>query len=287
MNNLVVRALTGIVFVALLVGCTLWSPISFTVLFAVVTGLTVWEFSTNVNLHAGASVNRLINTVAAIYLFLAFAGYCADYVPSRAFVPYIISIIYLLISELYLQKPDPLKNWAYAFASQIYVALAFSMLCVLAFQYDPMNNTTHFEPLFPLSVFIFLWTSDTGAYLCGSMLHKRFPAKLFERISPNKSWVGSIGGGVLCVVVALVLACFFPEKLDLVHWVGLGLTVCVFGTWGDLVESLFKRQLGVKDSGHILPGHGGMLDRFDSSLLAIPAAVLYLYSVGAFSWMGR
>lgn len=287
MNNLVVRALTGIVFVALLVGCTLWSPISFTVLFAVVTGLTVWEFSTNVNLHAGASVNRLINTVAAIYLFLAFAGYCADYVPSRAFVPYIISIIYLLISELYLQKPNPLKNWAYAFASQIYVALAFSMLCVLAFQYDPMNNTTHFEPLFPLSVFIFLWTSDTGAYLCGSMLHKRFPAKLFERISPNKSWVGSIGGGVLCVVVALVLAHFFPEKLDLVHWVGLGLTVCVFGTWGDLVESLFKRQLGVKDSGHILPGHGGMLDRFDSSLLAIPAAVLYLYSVGAFSWMGR
>lgn len=287
MKNLVVRALTGIVFVALLVGCTLWSPISFTVLFAVVTGLTVWEFSTNVNLHAGASVNRLINTVAAIYLFLAFAGYCADYVPSRAFVPYIISIIYLLISELYLQKPDPLKNWAYAFASQIYVALAFSMLCVLAFQYDPMNNTTHFEPLFPLSVFIFLWTSDTGAYLCGSMLHKRFPAKLFERISPNKSWVGSIGGGVLCVVVALVLAHFFPEKLDLVHWVGLGLTVCVFGTWGDLVESLFKRQLGVKDSGHVLPGHGGMLDRFDSSLLAIPAAVLYLYSVGAFSWMGR
>lgn len=287
MNNLVVRALTGIVFVALLVGCTLWSPISFTVLFAVVTGLTVWEFSTNVNLHAGASVNRLINTVAAIYLFLAFAGYCADYVPSRAFVPYIISIIYLLISELYLQKLDPLKNWAYAFASQIYVALAFSMLCVLAFQYDPMTNTTHFEPLFPLSVFIFLWTSDTGAYLCGSMLHKRFPAKLFERISPNKSWVGSIGGGVLCVAVALVLAHFFPEKLDLVHWVGLGLTVCVFGTWGDLVESLFKRQLGVKDSGHVLPGHGGMLDRFDSSLLAIPAAVLYLYSVGAFSWMGR
>lgn len=287
MNNLVVRALTGIVFVALLVGCTLWSPISFTVLFTVVTGLTVWEFSTNVNLHAGASVNRLINTVAAIYLFLAFAGYCADYVPSRAFVPYIISIIYLLISELYLQKPDPLKNWAYAFASQIYVALAFSMLCVLAFQYDPMTNTTHFEPLFPLSVFIFLWTSDTGAYLCGSMLHKRFPAKLFERISPNKSWVGSIGGGVLCVVVALVLAHFFPEKLDPVHWVGLGLTVCVFGTWGDLVESLFKRQLGVKDSGHILPGHGGMLDRFDSSLLAIPVAVLYLYSVGAFSWMGR
>lgn len=282
MKNLVIRALTGIVFVALLVGCTYSSPLSFTILFAVVTGLTVWEFSTNVNNHAGASVNRLINTTAAVYLFLSFAAFCSDYVRSSVFVPYLVSIIYLPISELYLRQRNPLKNWAYAFASQIYVALAFSLLCVLAWRYDSMNNVTSFEPIYPLSVFFFLWTSDTGAYLCGSLLHKRFPAKLFERISPNKSWVGSIGGGVLCVVVALVLAHFFPYHLDLVHWIGLGLVVCVFGTWGDLVESLFKRQLGVKDSGHILPGHGGMLDRFDSSLLAIPAAVLYLYTVQAF-----
>lgn len=276
------RTLTGIVFVAVLVGATLYSPESFVLLFAVVTALTVWEFSTNVNLHAGASVNRLINAVAAVYLFVAFAGFCGDLVPSKAFVPYLISIIYLLVSELYLKKEDPLKNWAYAFASQIYVALSLSMLNVLAFQYDPMTNHTNFEPIYPLSVFIFLWTSDTGAYCCGSVLHKYFPAKLFERISPNKSWVGSIGGGVLCLVVALVLWHFFPNKLSLAEWLGMGLTVCVFGTWGDLVESLFKRQLGIKDSGHILPGHGGMLDRFDSSLLAIPAAVLYLYTVANF-----
>lgn len=276
------RTLTGIVFVAVLVGATLYSPVSFILLFAVVTALTVWEFSTNVNLHAGASVNRLINTVAAVYLFVAFAGFCADLVPSKAFVPYLISIIYLLVSELYLKKEDPLKNWAYAFASQMYVALSFSLLNVLAFQYDPMTNHTQFEPIYPLSVFLFLWTSDTGAYCCGSALHKYFPAKLFERISPNKSWVGSIGGGVLCMVVAIVLWHFFPNKLTLGGWLGMGLTVCVFGTWGDLVESLFKRQLGIKDSGHILPGHGGMLDRFDSSLLAIPAAVLYLYTIANF-----
>lgn len=276
------RTLTGIVFVAVLVGATLYSPVSFILLFAVVTALAVWEFSTNVNLHAGASVNRLINTVAAVYLFIAFAGFCGDLVPSKAFVPYLISIIYLLVSELYLKKEDPLKNWAYAFASQMYVALSFSLLNVLAFQYDPMTNHTQFEPIYPLSVFLFLWTSDTGAYCCGSALHKYFPAKLFERISPNKSWVGSIGGGVLCMVVAIVLWHFFPNKLTLGGWLGMGLTVCVFGTWGDLVESLFKRQLGIKDSGHILPGHGGMLDRFDSSLLAIPAAVLYLYTIANF-----
>lgn len=279
MNNMLLRALTGAVFVIVLVGGILYSPLSFVALFALITAHTVWEFSTNVNRHAGASVNRIINTVAAVYLFMAMAGYCADYVPSRAFIPYILSIVYLLVSELYLQKPDPLKNWAYAFASQVYVALGFSLLSVLAFQYDALANVTRFEPVYPLSVFLFLWTSDTGAYLCGSMLHRYFPAKLFERISPNKSWVGSIGGGVLCLVVAAVLAHFFPQ-LSLPAWLGLGLTVCVFGTWGDLVESLFKRQLGIKDSGNVLPGHGGMLDRFDSSLLAIPAAVIYLYTLG-------
>lgn len=283
MNNLLVRALTGAVFVGAVVGCTLASPLSFVILFAAVTALTVWEFSSNVNRHAGASVNRLINTMAAVYLFLSFAGFCGELVPSRAFVPYLVSIIYLLVSELYLRKPDPLKNWAYAFASQVYIALAFSLLNVLAFRFDSIAGRVVFEPLYPLSVFLFLWASDTGAYLFGSLLHKRFPAKLFERISPHKSWVGSIGGGALCLLLAFLLWRFAPAaRLTLAQWLGLAVVVCLFGTWGDLAESLFKRQLGIKDSGTALPGHGGFLDRFDSSLLAIPAAVLYLYTLCVF-----
>ena len=282
MNNLVLRSLTGTVFVAVLVGSIIYSPLTFVLLFALITGATTWEFATNVNNHAGASVNRFITTVASVYFFLAVAGYAAELVPSRAFLPYLITVIYLLVSELYLRKPDPLKNWAYAFASQIYVALGFAMIAVLAFRYDALANSVSYEYVYPLSVFIFLWTSDSGAYLCGSLLHKKFPAKLFERISPNKSWVGSIGGGLLCLAVAVVLAQVFPEVMPLHHWMGLGLVVCVFGTWGDLVESLFKRQLGIKDSGNLLPGHGGMLDRFDSSLLAIPAAVVYLYILSSF-----
>ena len=218
MSNLVVRSLTGIVFVAVLVGGTLYSPLTFTVLFALITGLSVWEFSTNVGNHAGASVNRLINTVAGVYLFLAFSGYCADFVKPDAFIPYLVSIMYLLISELYLQKRNPLKNWAYAFASQIYVALAFSLLNVLAFQYNPLINRAKILPIYALSIFIFLWTSDSGAYLCGSMLHKYFPAKLFPRISPNKSWVGSIGGGLLCLVAATLHRHYNPGPLHLLHW---------------------------------------------------------------------
>lgn len=282
MNNLVLRTLTGIGFVALLVGSIVYHPVSFAVLFAAVAGLAVWEFGTLVNNHAEASVNRLISTIAAVYLVFAFAAYTSGMQTSEVFIPYLVAIIYLPIAELYLKRPDPLKNWAYAFAAQLYVALPFALLMTLGFIHDPLSNTVGYNFLLPLSVFIFLWTSDTGAYCCGSLLHKKFPAKLFERISPNKSWVGSIGGGVLCLVAAAILNAAFPHNMTLLQWMGLGLTVCVVGTWGDLVESMLKRQLGVKDSGTALPGHGGWLDRFDSSLLAIPAAVLYMYTIHFF-----
>lgn len=277
MNNFFLRALTGVLYVAALVGCTVYSPATLVVFFTLATALSIWEFSTNVNRYAGAQVNRLINTLAGICLMLAVAGFCSEATQSRHFIPYLFTLLYLLINELYRKQPDPLKNWAYAFASQLYIALAFSMIFVLAFRYDAMTNRVCYEWIYPLSVFIFLWVSDTGAYLCGCTLSRYFPAKLFERISPKKSWVGSIGGGLLCLAAAVVLWHFFPEKMPLLYWLGFGLTVCVFGTWGDLVESLFKRQLGIKDSGNILPGHGGMLDRFDSALLAIPASVLYFY----------
>ena len=135
----------------------------------------------------------------------------------------------------------------------------------------------------PLSIFIFLWTNDTGAYCSGSLFGKH---KLFPRVSPGKSWEGSIGGGILVLAVAALIGYIenstdglTPVALSIPAWMGLGLVVVVFGTWGDLVESLFKRTLGIKDSGNILPGHGGMLDRFDSSLMAMPAAVVYLYTL--------
>ena len=283
MSNLIQRSITGALFIIVMVGCIVASPLTFILLFAAITGLAVWEFSTIVNRQAGADVNRLINTTSCVYLFLVFAYTCSPLCgghPLIAFTPLLITVLFLLISELYLQHNDPLKSWAYAFASHLYVALPFALLNLLAFTYNPMTNQWDHTWQYPLALFIFLWANDTGAYCVGSLLSKRFPAKLFERISPNKSWVGSIGGGLLCLVVGGALAHFFPDKLTLAGWLGLGLTVCVFGTWGDLVESLLKRQLGIKDSGHMLPGHGGMLDRFDSALLAIPASIVYFYTIG-------
>ena len=279
MRNFIVRTITAVFFVAAIVTCFL-RPEAMAFLFAVVTGLTIWEFTGLVNEREHVAINRLICTVAGVYFFLAMMGYNSGITSSGVFIPYLISIISLLIAELYLKQEDPVSNWAYTMMSQLYIALPFSLLNVLAFR--AVGDGICYTYLIPLSVFVFLWINDTGAYLCGSLLGKH---KLFPRISPGKSWEGSVGGGILVMVIA-VLVWYLTEQygvndlqLSAVEWAGLGLTVVVFGTWGDLVESLFKRTLGIKDSGHILPGHGGMLDRFDSSLLAIPAAVVYLYTL--------
>ncbi|MDY4851386.1 MAG: phosphatidate cytidylyltransferase [Prevotella sp.] len=279
MNNFVARTITGILFVATIVVCFL-NPTAMIFLFALVTGLTVWEFTGLVNDRPGVTVNRFISTVAGVYFFLAMAGTCSGFTSSTVFIPYLITIIYLLIAELYAKQEDPIHDWAYTMMSQMYVVLPFSLLNMLAFRAAP-EGIMYIYTL-PLSVFVFLWVNDTGAYCCGSLFGKH---KLFPRISPGKSWEGSIGGGVF-VLAAAALVWYLTDSYDMNptgmsmwEWMGLGLVVVVFGTWGDLVESLFKRTLGIKDSGNILPGHGGMLDRFDSSLLAIPAAVVYLFTI--------
>ncbi len=276
MKNLILRTLTGIAFVAVLIGGILWDSSSFILLFAIITGMSVWEFCGIVNRKEEVQTNSIICTVAGIYLFLAFAGFCSGLTPSAVFIPYLLTIVYLMVSELYLKSGHALNNWAFTTMSQMYVALPFATLCVLAFQPDITGSLgTVYVGLLPLSVFIFLWASDTGAYCIGSLFGRH---KLFPRISPNKSWEGSVGGGLTAIAASQVFACF-DTALNNWEWLGLALTVVVFGTWGDLVESLLKRQMNIKDSGHILPGHGGMLDRFDSSLMAIPAAVIYLYSL--------
>ena len=279
MKNFIVRTITSVFFVAAIVSCFL-RPEAMIFLFALVTGMTIWEFAGLVNDRNRVSVNQMISTVAGVYFFLAMAGFCSGITPPSIFVPYLVTLIYLMVAELYLKQEDPIHDWAYTIMSQLYIALPFSLLNVLAFQSDASG--IHFVWSIPLSVFVFLWINDAGAYICGSLLGKH---KLFPRISPGKSWEGSIGGGILVIIVA-VLVWYLSEQyeqnplgLTAIEWAGLGLAVVIFGTWGDLVESLFKRTLGIKDSGHILPGHGGMLDRFDSTLMAVPAAVVYLYTL--------
>lgn len=285
MKNLITRSITGVIFVTAIVVCFM-RPEAMILLFALVTGLTVWEYTGIVNGIENVCVNRFLATVAAVYFFLGMAGFCAGIVPSAVFIPYLLTVVYMFIAELYTKAPNPINNWAYTMLSQMYIALPFAMVNVLAFR--GVGNGVVYNNLAPLSIFVFLWTNDTGAYLSGSLFGKH---KLFPRVSPGKSWEGSIGGGLLVLLVAALVGMYQNSDmhetateliLTVPQWMGLGLVVVLFGTWGDLVESLFKRTIGIKDSGNILPGHGGMLDRFDSSLMAFPAAVIYLYTLTLF-----
>lgn len=279
-KNLITRSITGILYVAIMVTGFLQS-VNMIVVFALITGLATWEFTGLVNEYKHVNVNRRITTVAGVYFFLAVAGVNSGAIQTNAvFVPYLLTIIYLFINGLYTKSDDSVNDWAYTMLSQMYIALPLSTINVIAFR-QAADGLNYYYYLLPLSIFIFLWTNDTGAYCTGSLFGKH---KLFPRISPAKSWEGSIGGGILVLIVASVM--YFIESqgenlsgLNLIEWLGLGLVVVVFGTWGDLVESLLKRTLGIKDSGNILPGHGGILDRIDSSLMAIPASVVYLYSL--------
>lgn len=276
MKNFIQRAITGVLFVVLLVGCIVFNPLSFGILFALIAALSVHEFAQLVNRQDDISINRTITALTGAYLFLAVMSFCTQQqTGGRIFLPYIGLLLYLMITELYLKKKNPIGNWAFTMLSQLYIALPFALLNVLAFHDNPTDSSISYNPILPLSVFVFIWLSDTGAYCVGSLIGKH---RLFERISPKKSWEGSLGGAMVAMASSLLFAHYF-DFLSLWQWMGLAAVVVLFGTWGDLTESLLKRQLGIKDSGNILPGHGGMLDRFDSALMAIPAAVVYLYLV--------
>ena len=268
MKNLVLRTATGVAFVAVMVGGILHSALSLWALFLCVTVLTVWEFTGLVNAHAGVQVNRVVTTAAAAFLYVGISALQTPDAPHARLlvVPWLLSVVWLMAEELYLQRDNPLGNWAFAMLAQVYVALPFALLPLVG------------DATIVLAVFLFLWCSDTGAYCTGSLIGRH---KLFPRISPGKTWEGSIGGGVVAIAASQLMAYITDSALTPLTWAAMALVVVVAGTLGDLVESLFKRRLGVKDSGNILPGHGGMLDRFDSSLLAIPAVWAFLSLVCA------
>jgi len=189
----------------------------------------------------------------------------------------ILSLFSIFIFELFRNKKQPLKNILVTIGGVIYVGLPFALLNLIAFL--PIDSVIgNYNKYILLGFFIILWANDTGAYVVGSLIGKN---RLFERISPKKSWEGSIGGAFFAVGFAILLY-YFTGLETVIFWVIFALSIVVFGTLGDLVESLIKRDLGVKDSGSILPGHGGFLDRFDAVLMAAPFASLSLIIVKIF-----
>ena len=268
MNNFIKRTLTGIIFVGILLGAILYNAYSFAILFCIITGFALWEFYGLLKHYENATLRRLISTAGGMYLFFACFMKVQGFTGEEIFFPYLLFIMYALISELYTKAPNPINNWAFTFLAQIYCAGSFSLLNFISIQQDPATTSKVYVPLYILAIFIFVWLNDTGAFLVGSQIGKR---RLFERISPKKSW-----GGLIVVLLASQGFAWYAPEISRIQWLGLAAVVVLFATWGDLTESLLKRTLGVKDSGNLLPGHGGILDRFDSVLMATPAAYIYI-----------
>lgn len=276
MSNLVQRSLSGAVYVAVVVASILVHPAFFGGVFLIVSMLATREY---MHLRWADPVLSAAATMCTGLLFAAvwvgwFGNRETEWLIVVLILVYILTLGGTLISELFRQAIDPVRNWGDMLVSQVMIAAPFAM----------MNCLLSAGNWLLLSLFILIWLNDSGAYCVGSLMSKRKGGnhKMFPRVSPNKSWEGLVGGAIVAVGAAFLLAhfgCLHALPAPGMPWVStllFGLTVVVFGTLGDLMESLLKRTIGVKDSGKFMPGHGGVLDRFDSILLATPAVVLLI-----------
>ncbi len=268
MSNLAKRTLTGIVFVILIVGSIVTEPYLFAALFLIITAMGMWEFYSLVE-RAGIYPNKFAGTLSGMFLFISNALIAMDMAGRDILMGNFVLVFMIFLLELYRKIPNPFTNIAFTFFGILYVALPFSLL--IFFPNPAFLPGVHHHSLL-LGFFFLVWVNETGAYLVGSAIGKH---RLFERISPKKSWEGVIGGGLFSLFTALVLSRFYTHIM-LTDWIIIAGMVVVFGTYGDLFESMFKRSIDAKDSGRLLPGHGGILDRFDGVIMAAPFVFLYL-----------
>lgn len=267
MKELALRISTGLVFLVVVIGCILWNPYSLASLFYVVgvLGMLEYYFICKIGgVHPQTSLGLLTGSVLYVTIELVKLNVFSGYIISLS-IPFFSAIF---VYELFRKRPDPFNNIAHTIVGIIYVMAPFALLNVFTFE----EIVLEYQPAVVLGFFILLWLNDTGAYVFGRMFGKR---KLFVRISPKKTWAGVIGGGVAALTGAAVMT-NFTDQMGLGHWMAMGFIIVVSATLGDLVESMLKRSANVKDSGNLLPGHGGILDRFDGVLLASPMVFTYL-----------
>lgn len=268
-RNFLLRSVSGLIYIGIILGCIFWGFIPLTCLAAILGSLATIEFE---------KICEGISPKSVAPLLLDMAGICCLSFWWLHFTLYVWICIYIarVVMELYLQNSDPIKCLTLSLSSQLYIGLPF--LCMTAIA---LNGGLHLV----LAIFLMIWINDTGAFLVGCTIGKN---RLFERISPKKSWEGFFGGLAFNLIAGWLFAIggthFWGTGWSVGTWLLFGTTVTIFSTWGDLLESLIKRSLNIKDSGNIIPGHGGILDRIDSLLLVMPASLVFLYI--ADNWIG-
>lgn len=272
------RAITGLFFVIVMVGSNLLGPIVFNGFYVLLSLLCLYEFYGLVKEHA-AKPNMMMGVLNGVLLSTAFISI---FWANRYSLPDLhnaggyrilflapVTLAGIFITELFRNTDKPFNNIAFTIIGIMLTIVPFIFFQAIAYLHGDFNFH------YPLAFLIMLWANDTGAYLTGRAFGRH---KLFERHSPKKTWEGFIGGVLISAVAAFVISRFYTE-MAWPQWVIMAVIIGTFGTMGDLVESMFKRSINVKDSGGILPGHGGLLDRFDGLFIAAPVVYTYLYLI--------
>ncbi|RPE13542.1 phosphatidate cytidylyltransferase [Chitinophaga lutea] len=282
MKTFITRTITALFFVAIMLGGILWNELSFFLLFFLINFFALQEYfklvrNIDVEYHDISPWHKYGVLVAGSAIMMAATnstfGGTGVTVGEIGWAMALIFVLILPLGEILMSRVFSLKSIGYSLLGLIYVTMPLAMLVSLRLQpYELTPVPVGF--LIPLLLIIFIWINDTMAYIVGSLIGR---TPFFPAISPKKTIEGTVGGMILAIAAAGVFGYFWGDQwLHWPHWIGLACIAAVFGTAGDLLESRLKRLAGVKDSGSIMPGHGGFLDRFDSLLVAAPFAWIYV-----------
>ncbi len=249
-------------------GAILVNAVTFFTLMAVVVTLGILEFYRLID-ATQLKANKALGVATSLLLLAITCLYAIGYSNIGLFWIIVPLISAVFVAELYRKHSAPFQNIAITLFGVLYIAVPFSLLILFGFSEQTFSG---YQPTLVIGFFFLLWANDTGAYLTGISIGKH---PMFPRISPKKSWEGFVGGLFFTQLVAFIISKYFVA-LQMIDWIVIAFIICIFGVWGDLIESMLKRSLNIKDSGNILPGHGGILDRFDSVLFSAPIVFVYL-----------
>jgi phosphatidate cytidylyltransferase len=270
-KEIATRAVAGVIYILVILLGILGGRFTFLLVFGSMLGIALFEFYRMVEKKMSHAISKVFNIASGVLLFLSVFLYLEGLTPYALPTLILLYLLALLATAIFLRRDDILHSTIYSGFGQMYITMPLSLLMLLSYT-DTVRNPGSYNWVPVLALFVFIWVNDTAAYFFGSLIGRR---KLLEHVSPKKSVEGFIAGIIFTVLASLLFAHLYPAYSTLV-WVGFAIVVSLFGTVGDLFESLIKRTFGVKDSGNLIPGHGGILDRIDSLLVAAPAALLYL-----------
>ncbi|MCR5244290.1 MAG: phosphatidate cytidylyltransferase [Bacteroidales bacterium] len=269
MKNSLTRGISGVVFVVLMILGLTVNKFLFAALFLFIMCTMLSEFY-HITMGDRYKVSRGLAIGAGAILFLLLFLVSAYGIPGRYVAVALIPVLVVMTNSLYAKDKSSFDLFSHIYTGLLYIAVPLSLSNLIAFDHGVFSGRLL------LCFFIIIWSSDVGAYCAGLTLGKKFPKKLFEEISPKKTWAGFWGGMVSAIIASVILGYTGMFKFPLVHCAILAIVMHVSGVYGDLFESQWKRCHDIKDSGSVIPGHGGMMDRFDSTLFAFPAGVIYL-----------